>query len=272
MAGATYTSFTVEAGAGEGRYAQRTAGVLNDLEIEADADGHYELILGPDAKGPNTFQLPKDAMRLTTRHYFERERSVAADPNVVIPLSIEGLDVKGPPSDWDDARIAAAIRRVANHVRGMTLDSPLGDPKQLPSWVSSVPNQFNAAAKPGELAFSAFDAAYTMAPYALGPNQALVIEGRYPKCRFANVALWNRYLQTYDYAYRQISLNRKQTQLAPDGSFRMVVAHSDPGLPNWLDSMGRPSGMIYWRFMLPEGDIVTPKASVVSLVDIASSA
>ena len=31
LAGATYTSFTIEAGTGEGRYASRTAGVLNDL-------------------------------------------------------------------------------------------------------------------------------------------------------------------------------------------------------------------------------------------------
>jgi hypothetical protein len=265
MAGATYTSFTIESGTGEGRYASKTSGVLNDREIEIDAEGHYELLFAPNAKGVNTFALPKDAVRLTTRHYFERKRSVAADPNVVIPLSIEPLDNDGPPADWDDASIAAGIRRVTNHVRGMTVDSPSRDPAKLPSWVSSTPNVFNPAEKPGDMAFAAIDAAYTMAPYALGPDQALVIEGRYPKCRFANVVLWNRFLQSYDYAYRNIALNRKQTLLESDGSFRMIVAHGDPGAPNWLDTMGRSSGMIYWRFMLPEEDIVTPKAQVVPL-------
>ncbi|MBW2268353.1 MAG: DUF1214 domain-containing protein [Deltaproteobacteria bacterium] len=268
LAGATYTSFTIEAGSGEGRYASRTAGVLNDLEIETDAQGHYELTLGPDSEGQNAFKLPEDTARLTTRHYFERKRSVAADPNVVIPLVIEPLDAGEPPPDWNDARIAAGIRRVANHVRSMTLDSPVGDPTRLPSWVSTRPNVFNAPEKPGQMAFAAFDAAYSMAPYALGPDEALVIEGKFPKCRFANVVLWNRYLQSYDYVYRQISLNRQQTQLEPDGSFRMLLAHSDPEAPNWLDSMGRSSGTIYWRFMLPEGDIVTPKAQVVRLADV----
>jgi hypothetical protein len=272
LAGATYTSFTIEAGAGEGQYASRTAGVLNDLNIEADADGGYELLLGPDAEGQNAFELPKDAARLTTRHYFERKQSVAADPNVVVPIAIEPLDAAGPPPDWNDAQVAAGIRRVANHVRGMTLDSPLGDPSKLPSWASSVPNVFNPPEKPGDMAFAAFDAAYTMAPYALGPDQALLIEGRFPRCRFANVVLWNRFLQSYDYAYRQIALNRQQTQLEKDGSFRMVIAHADPGVPNWLDTMGRPSGVVYWRFMLPEGEIVKPKAQVLKLSEVRGAA
>ncbi len=82
---------------------------------------------------------------------------------------------------------------------------------------------------------------------------------------------WNRDLQSYHYAYRQISLNRKQTRLEPDGSFRMLVAHSNPGVPNWLDSMGRASGEIYWRFILPAGDIVTPKAQVVRLSDVRAA-
>ena len=29
---------------------------------------------------------------------------------------------------------------------------------------------------------------------------------------------------------------------------------------NWLDTEGRPNGLIYWRFVLPEEDVETPKA------------
>jgi len=45
----------------------------------------------------------------------------------------------------------------------------------------------------------------------LGPDEALVMTGRWPECRFANVSLWNRYLQTYDYAHRPASRNRANT-------------------------------------------------------------
>jgi hypothetical protein len=70
-------------------------------------------------------------------------------------------------------------------------------------------------------------------------------------------------LQTYDYAHRRVSLNRAQTTVDDDGSFTMVIAHEDPGLPNWLDTEGRPFGMVFWRYFLPEGDIDTPQAKIV---------
>ena len=42
----------------------------------------------------------------------------------------------------------------------------------------------------------------------LEADGALVITGRFPECRFTNVVLWNAFMQSYDYANRQISLNR----------------------------------------------------------------
>jgi len=76
------------------------------------------------------------------------------------------------------------------------------------------------------------------------------------------VCLWNRHMQSYDYANRQVYRNRRQTRLEADGSFRIVLAHRDPGVPNWIDTEGRPFGMVFWRFMLPRGDIETPHAEV----------
>jgi hypothetical protein len=268
--GATYTSFTVEAGGAEGGYSARNAGAINDTQLEIAGDGSYELVLGPEPPEKKGLALPPDARSLTTRHYFESPRPIAADPLKHIRITIEPLDDPGPPPTPDDASIAASIRRVANFVRGTTLGMPPPDPATLPSWVSMVPNQFNAPARPGDMGFAAVDNAYTMAPYALGPDEALLVTGRFPSCRFANVVLWNRFLQTYDYLHRRISLNREQTRLEADGTFRIVLAHRDPGVPNWLDTEGRPSGMLYWRFLLPEGEVPTPQARVVPLADVSA--
>ena len=92
-----------------------------------------------------------------------------------------------------------------------------------------------------------------MAPFFLATDEALVITVRCPECRFAIVCRWNRFQQTFDYRDRSVSLNRAQTQLEPDGSFRMILAHQDPGLPNWLDTEGNPFGLVFWRFFLAEG-------------------
>ncbi len=266
-AGAVYVSLTVEEGAGEGSYATGTAAGLHDGEFDVDANGDFEVVLSAKPHDRNWLELTPTATRITTRHYFEEEICAAADPSRHIPLSIRPVVDPGPPPAWtpegQDARVAAAIQRVINFVRGDTLDQPPRQTGAQPSWVSTTPNQFNPPEKPGDLAFSAMDIAYAMAPYALGPDQALIMSGRFPSCRFANVCLWNRYIQSYDFNNRRISLNRKQTTLEPDGSFRMVIAHADPGLPNWLDTEGRPYGMIYWRFLLPEGTVETPQTELV---------
>ena len=45
----------------------------------------------------------------------------------------------------------------------------------------------------GQHGLRLFDAAYSMAPYRIGPDEALIITGRWPTCRFANVCLWTRF-------------------------------------------------------------------------------
>ena len=274
LAGAVYFSVTVEEGPGEGAYATGTASGLFDSEMKIEPNGDFEIALSPNdpGDGRNWLELTPTACRLTTRHYFEDEVCAAADPSPHIPISIEPVVDPGPPPAWDDAHTAKAIERVINFVRGDTIDQPPRKPEEQPSWVSTTPNQFNPPEKPGDLAFAAMDIAYAMCPYVLGPDQALVMTGRFPECRFANVALWNRYLQTYDFNNRTVSLNRTQTKLEPDGSFKMVIAHADPGVPNWIDTEGRPIGMVYWRFLLPEGDIETPACEVVPFDSLGSFA
>ena len=67
------------------------------------------------------------------------------------------------------------------------------------------------------ITYAARDNVYSMAPFVLATNQALLIRGRFPDCRFSNVVLFNRFLQTFDYEERSISLNRAQTVLKEDG-------------------------------------------------------
>jgi hypothetical protein len=267
-AGAVYVAFTVEAGADDGGMPTGTAGVLNDDKIDIADDGSFEIFLGGDPRDRNWLALPEHASRITTRHYFELADSAARPPAPELGLNIEVLGDVAPIPAPDDASVATAIRRITTFVaeRSLGMGPPAGRPPV--DFVSREPNVFPAPIKPGTFALSAADAAYSMAPYVLGPHEALVITGRWPDCRFANVCLWNRQMQTYDYVSRQVSRNRAQTTLEADGSFRMVIAHEDPGVPNWLDTEGRPFGMVFWRFFLPEGDIESLTAEVVQVADL----
>ncbi|MAI27885.1 MAG: hypothetical protein CMN75_17815 [Spirochaeta sp.] len=266
--GACYTSYSVETGAMEGHMSKGVISTLNDTEFDVAADGSYEIIASPDPQPRNWLRLEPDAGSITTRHYWEWERNVALDPTFHVPLMIEPVEEPGGAPLMDDAAIAAGIRRVINFVRGVTIDFPDIPPEAMPSWVSNEINAFDNSAydeSNTEIGYAAADNAYLQARYDLGPDQALVMRGRFPRCRFANVVIWNHRLQTPPYRYRNVSLNRNQIQYEADGSYRVVIAHRDPGVPNWIDTAGQTTGMIFWRFLLPQEQTLPVEAEVVDV-------
>jgi hypothetical protein len=268
LTGCAYLSFTLEKGTEDGGYSTQTVGVLRDSDFDVDDDGRFEVHFGGPERPANWLPLTAGASEIIVRCYFERPEPVAADPNLRVPLTIEPLERVGPPEVWDDESVAHAWRRAIAFLRNRTLEQAKPGERVQPSWVSTTPNTFPPPEVPGDFAFAAFDAAYSMAPYLLAEEEALVMTGRWPTCRFANVSLWNRYLQTYDYVHRPVSRNRANTRLEADGTFRIVIAHRDPGVPNWIDTEGRTFGMVFWRFFLPEGAIETPAAEVVPLASL----
>jgi hypothetical protein len=264
LAGANYTSFTVELGAGTNE-GDGIGSTLNDMEFKADQNGDYEIIVSREKVEGNWLRLPTGASSITTRHYYERKVCINRDRMHHIPLDIENLASVPPRDAPSDSEIAAGIRRVTEFVKGNTV--PMGQAIDLP-WVSRTPNKFAPPSSNDTneaITYAARDNVYSMAPFVLGPNQALYIRGRLPRCRFANIVLFNRFLQTLNYEERQISLNRAQIEHDKEGNFEIVVAHQNPGHPNWLDTEGRPYGIMFWRFQLPEKDIAALETEVVTL-------
>lgn len=268
MDGAVYVSITLEVGTADGSLGSQTAGVINDTMFDVDAAGNFAIRLGGAPAARNWLALPAGVSRITTRHYYEEVQTAADDPARGPRLAITADDVNAPPAPAGDADVAAGIRRVAQFVRSRTLLQPPMTQREPPAFLSLVPNQFVAPVPPGDMGLAAFDAHYSMAPFFLGPDQALVMTGRWPDCRFANVSLWNRFQQTLDYANRSVSLNRRQTRPESNGSFRIVLAHRDPGCPNWLDTEGRAFGLVFWRYFLPAGPVETPRAEVVPFASL----
>lgn len=268
MNGAVYFSLTIEEGVEDGHIAKATAGVINDTDMEIDSNGHFTVYLGGSQREKGWLPLTAGASRVTTRHYFEHAAPAAMDPELEPRMRIECLTATEIPTPPNDESVAAGIRRVCNAVRSRTLDMPPMASGEMPAFMAITPNQFPQPQTPGNFGLSAFDAHYCMAPFFIGEDEALIITGRWPDCRFGNVCLWNRFQQTYDYASRSTSLNRTQTTLEADGTFRMILAHQDPGVANWLDTEGNLFGLVFWRFFLVEGTAETPQAEVVKFADI----
>jgi hypothetical protein len=108
----------------------------------------------------------------------------------------------------------------------------------------------NVVIPPGATQGGAKDIAYGFGFFRLADDEAFVIEGAPPQAWFWNIMLYNLgWMESLDFANRVTSLNGHQTQIDDDGRYRVVIAHRDPGVPNWLDTTGLHEGMIATRYI-----------------------
>lgn len=263
VADAVYFSISVYGGPDDGRYSERIVGSASDRTVAVDDDGGFEIWLSPNDPAPEDpgaaaaadatwVRLEPDAVCAVTRDYLPEPTRMRR-----MTWQIERID---PPEGWsmtdeDEARRYRAaltwVREQAAMVPVVLADeNTVLEPYPVPTTT---------------FGWAAGDAAYAMGAYRLGPDQALVIEGRSPECSFWNICLWNPFLHTYNYDHGQVTLNGHQATYEPDGSWRIVIAPRDPGQPNWVDTQGHEHGLIWFRWFHPAETPERPTAKVIEL-------
>jgi hypothetical protein len=82
--------------------------------------------------------------------------------------------------------------------------------------------------------------------WRLEPDQALIVEmdGRDGFWIFGMGGVFGGSL---DFLYRPVSYTPARTKVDTDGVVRMVIAHDDPGVYNWLDTQGFSNGNLTYR-------------------------
>jgi hypothetical protein len=111
---------------------------------------------------------------------------------------------------------------------------------------------------------------YYEGAYELAEDEALITEVKIPQeVSYWSLILTNDLYETTDWYNNQSSLNMTQAVVDGDGYFRAVIAARDPGIHNWLDTSGYPSGAIQGRWFDTD-DQPTPTARKVKLADVLS--
>jgi hypothetical protein len=74
-------------------------------------------------------------------------------------------------------------------------------------------------------------------------------------------------MESLDYRYFTICVSKGNAVYQKDGSVKIVVAHTDPGLPNWINTCGHREGTMCWRwYRLAEGvEQVEPDCEVIKI-------
>jgi hypothetical protein len=107
--------------------------------------------------------------------------------------------------------------------------------------------------------------------WQLEPDEALVIEVKPPACDYWNFQLSNHWLESLDYRYWRVHLNKATAKYRPDGSVRVVVAHEDPGTENWLQTAGHDRGSMCWRWIRAK-EHPQPATRVMKLAELRAGA
>ena len=106
--------------------------------------------------------------------------------------------------------------------------------------------------------------------FRLADDEALVVEARMaPECRYFSWALTDAMFVTLDWMNTHASINSGQAEIDADGVLRVVVSNQDPGVPNWMQTVGCRSGVLQARTV---GSTQSPEmnAEVVPLDAVSS--
>jgi Protein of unknown function (DUF1214) len=235
-----YLAFCVYGGKPDGEWSERVVANVSQRDIVFGPGGEFELSLTPEewAGAANHVKLDRDAVCVIVRQYFSDRR--LARPATI---EIEAVSADDAPPPFGDEALARRLRAVATFVRetlNFTPIPPLPEPNVL-----LPPTPWSPAA-PG---WGTPDNIYSLGAFALRPDEVLIVEGRSPRCTYWGVQLWNRYMQSLDYRYHRVSINGAEAVLERDGSFRIAIAARDPGIANWLDTVGHAEGLFFCRWL-----------------------
>jgi hypothetical protein len=83
----------------------------------------------------------------------------------------------------------------------------------------------------------------------LGVGEALVLDLTPPEGRYWSVTLENIWHECIEHRRRRSSLTNAHAVRNDDGTVRIVIAATDPGRPNWLDTGHRHRGFVLLRWL-----------------------
>ena len=252
-----YLSFGTKAN----RYAQdgtmATTGELESSNIVCDEDGNFELFLNQEKEQLNWLAMESDSNLLIVRQTF-------LDKTLEHPASIniECLDAENLPPALTKENLSKGLQQAVSFIKGTA--STFVDWTNL---FKENPNEFMS------LDQSMFQRAggdpniyYLHGYWVLEEGEGLIIKTQIPSCEYWNFQLNNYWMESLDYRYFDICINNTSADLDSDGSLVILVAASNPGASNWIDTAHHQSGTMLLRWV-NSSSFPVPETKIIQLKD-----
>ena len=197
----------------------------------------------------------------------DRKLDIAADGSFewrFTPASNAQLVIREVYNDWSAQRGTVAIARTDTAgtspppltreliekrwaTAGKQLVQRIKTWLQFPQWFyMNIPvnTMVRPRLTPGGLATQYSSAGH----FDLTPEQALVITLPVSDAPYLGFQLGSLWYISLDYINHQTSLNGTQAQADPDGKIRIVVSDANPGVTNWVETLGHRKGFLQFRW------------------------
>jgi hypothetical protein len=202
--------------------------------------------------------LHPDTDHLLVRQYVSDWERDAVAPMHIERIGNEGRAPQPPTSD----QISAAYGRAADWIE-RSVDFWNDYTRRARSGGTD-----NVLSPPRSPKGGAHNILYGGGWWDLEDDEALLVTCDAPDANYWSFQGYNAgWFESLDFANRTTSLNGHQMRVDDDGRFRLAIAHRDPGIENWLDTAGHPSGMVTYRWVLTTTE-PAPECEVVSLADV----
>jgi len=251
-----YLGISTKAGSYGTTGCMEPTGFIDSTTLQLAPDGTFEIVLSARPRPGNWLAMaPETEMLLVRQTFLDRRREIPAR------LEIERVPRGAKPRPLEPVEFGAKLGSAARFGEGTArlfadgAHSFAAHPNQLPPQ-----DQRRYQAAGGDASIH-----YYHGYWVLADDEALVVDvPRVPACETWNFQLNNYWMESLDYRYHRIHVNKHTAAYNPDGSATLVVAHRDPDLPNWLDTAGHRLGTMCFRWIRAH-EIVHPRARVVKL-------
>ena len=237
----------------------QATGSLMDEEISWGPDGELEIIASCEEQDGNWLKLTPDANIIIVR-----QNSLDRVAEQAGQFRIERIDGPDSPAPIAAETLERGLATTAQFVKGVA--NTFADSTRM---FAEYPNEFRPFDQQiYQKAGGAKDLFYAHAYWKLDPDEAWLIEVMPPECPYWNFQLNNWWMESLDYRFAQVTVNKHSARLEADGSLRIVAAARDPGIGNWIDTCGHREGTALLRWQDAQ-DNPMPAARVVKLEDIS---
>lgn len=254
-----YLSFGCQAGGYEKDGTLLSAGFIDTNGLQIEDNGDFELIISAQAEIGNHLLINKDCTSLIVRQTFhDRKKEIPAI------VQIERLDVAGKPHPLTPKKMREKLLKSANFVEKTA--------NLFADWAQSWKPQPNTLPLMNpEVTLSVGgdpNIDYYHGYWELKDDEVMIIHvDKVPDCDTWNMQINNYWMESLDYRYHNICINKHNAHYNDDGSVTLFLAHQNPQRKNWLQTASHNIGTMCFRWVGAQA-LVTPQCRVVKYQDL----